>query len=137
MPKAGRTRPCNSTDARNRVRTAEAYLVSAELVLSEVAQEEFANVAAGIAVLAGIAASDAICCIRLKRRHSGQGHSAAVELLKQATPDGQELSVLFSRLLSVKNATHYGITFGTSRTATDSTKWAKRLIERAREEIEG
>jgi len=37
----------------------------AELVLDETDRNEYLNVCAGLAVLSGIAASDAICCTRL------------------------------------------------------------------------
>ena len=47
-----------------RLATARAYLEVASTVLAEQARDEFLNVAAGLAVLAGIAASDAICCLR-------------------------------------------------------------------------
>jgi len=50
-------------------------------------------VAAGNAVLAGIAASDAICCVRLGCRHRGEDHRGATELLKTATVDGDRLAV--------------------------------------------
>jgi hypothetical protein len=57
------------TEARARLLTAQAYLDVASAVLDERDRDEYLNVAAGLAVLAGIAASDAICCARLGRRH--------------------------------------------------------------------
>ena len=72
-----------------RVRTADAYLEVAELVLDEHQRDEYLSVAAGLAVLAGIAASDAICCARLGRRHRGDDHRGAAELLSGAVPDGK------------------------------------------------
>ena len=66
MPASGdRTTAGGPKRARWRLRTAEAYLRTAELVLEEASTQEFSNVAAGTAVLAGIAASDSICCSRL------------------------------------------------------------------------
>lgn len=62
MPGSSRTAPCNLADARSRLNTARAYLEVAELVLGEKERDEYLNVTAGLAVLAGIAASDAICC---------------------------------------------------------------------------
>jgi hypothetical protein len=43
----------------------------AELVIEEQGREEMPVVAAGLAVLAGIAASDAICAVRLHEIHRG------------------------------------------------------------------
>ena len=70
-----RTIAGGAKEARARLRTAEAYLHTAELVLEEASTQEFSNVAAGTAVLAGIAASDSICCSRLRKLHRGQDHS--------------------------------------------------------------
>ena len=124
------------TQARARLRTAEAYLQTAEHVLEEVRAVEFTNVVAGTAVLAGIAASDSICCPRLRKLHRGKDHRGAAHLLGQATPDGKALASVLSRLLDVKDASHYGTTLVTGRRAADSVKWARKLVERAREELE-
>jgi len=131
-----RTAPGGTTEARARLRTAEAYLQTAERVLDEESAQEFSNVAAGTAVLAGIAASDSICCSRIRKLHRGQDHRGAVLLLEQATPDGKALASTLSRLLDVKDASHYGTTLVTRRRAADSVKWARKLIDRAREELE-
>jgi len=86
---------------------ARAYLETAELVASE-RREGFSNVTAGLAILAGTAASDAICCVRLGRYHRGDDHRRATELLQAATPDGRELAVRLERLLGLKDTAHYG-----------------------------
>ena len=62
------------------------------------------GVAAGIAVLAGIAAADAICGVRLREIHRGDDHRAAATLLSRATPDGAKLAATFKRLIDVKDA---------------------------------
>jgi hypothetical protein len=67
---------------------AGAYFETAEFVATE-RREGFSNVTAGLAILAGIAASDAICCVRLGRYHRGDDHRGATELLQTATPDGR------------------------------------------------
>jgi hypothetical protein len=56
VPPSSRTSPCGRADATARLRTAHAYLDVAELVLGERDRDEYLNVAAGLAVLAGIAA---------------------------------------------------------------------------------
>ena len=44
---------------------------------------EYASAATALAVLAGIAASDAACCAALGRRSRGQNHRQATELVEQ------------------------------------------------------
>lgn len=58
----GRVQEMSRADARTRLKTARMYLTAAELIVDEAA-EEAATVATGNAVLAGIAAADAICAV--------------------------------------------------------------------------
>lgn len=136
LPPSPRTVPCGLADATARLRTAQAYLDVAELVVGERDRDEYLNVAAGLAVLAGIAASDAICCARLGRRHRGDSHRSAADVLRQATPDGAELAVPLLRLLDLKDAAHYGVMIVAARKGRDALRWAGRLVDRAREETE-
>jgi anaerobic glycerol-3-phosphate dehydrogenase len=106
------------------------------MVLNERDLDEHLNVASGNAVLAGIAASDSICCMRLSRMQRGSDHNGAADLLASAIPDGQKVSQIFMRLLSLKDEAHYGVMKTSSRKARDSVKWASNLIKRAQEEIE-
>jgi hypothetical protein len=135
MP-AARTAPVSKTEARARLRTAQAYLDVSATVLAEPEKAEYLNVAAGLAVLAGIAGSDAICGIRLGRMHRGDDHRGAQDLLQQATADGKKLAMTLGRLLSVKHAAHYGVMVVSARNATDARKWAAFLVQRATEESE-
>jgi hypothetical protein len=82
---------CGPSEARARAKIVRKYLEMAELAQTEDLAEA-KNVAAGNAVLAGIAASDAICCTRLRRRHRGQDHAGAVTLLRTIHPDGRKLA---------------------------------------------
>lgn len=92
--------------ATARAAVAREYLLLAELVAAE--DRQFAhNAAAGNAVLAAIAASDAICCLRLGRYHAGEDHRAAARLLGQVRPSGPELAKQLTRVLSVKDQVHY------------------------------
>lgn len=136
MAVSGRTVSAGRDDARNRLRTAQAYLEVADLVLGERDRAEMPAVAAGLAVLAGIAASDAICAIRLQRMHRGQDHRGAAALLEEATPDGKRLAIVLLRLLDVKDAAHYGVVVVAHQKARDATKRAESLVDRAREEVE-
>lgn len=94
------------------------------------------GVAAALAVLAGIAASDAICAYRLGQVHRGDDHRAAADLLQQATPDGKNLATTFTRLIDLKDQAHYGITVVPAPTARQAVQWATKLAARARQEIE-
>jgi len=87
----------------------------------------YLNVAAGLAVLAGIAASDAICCARLGCRHRGDSHRSAADVLRRATPDGGELAVILLRLLDLKDAAHYGVMIVAARKGRDALRWAPAL----------
>lgn len=136
MPPPSRTAPCGAADAQSRLRTARAYLEVAGLVLSERERDEHLNVSAGLAVLAGIAASDSICCVRLRSRHRGDDHRGAADLLRRATPDGPELATTLLRLLDLKDEAHYGVLVVSARKARDAHRWATRLVERAAQETE-
>ena len=131
-----RTRPASREDSRARLRTARAYLDVADLVLSEEKRSEMPGVAAALAVLAGIAASDSICASRLGLIHRGDDHSAACDLLQSATPDGKALATTFSRLIDLKDQAHYGVSIVSAPTARKAVQWALRLTTRAQEESE-
>ncbi|MGH7868625.1 MAG: hypothetical protein ACREP9_13605 [Candidatus Dormibacteraceae bacterium] len=136
MSGRSRTSECGVVEARSRLRAARAYLEIAELVLEEPESEEFLNVSAGLAVLAGIAASDAICCRRLKLRHRGDNHHGAAELLKEATPGQNQVANQLRQLLDLKDEAHYGVMLIAVGKARDALKWASRLVARAQEEVE-
>ena len=136
MAKPQRTRPANLQEARVRLRSAAAYLEVAELVLDEKDRAEMPGVAAGLAVLAGIAAADALCICRLGEIHRGEDHRGAAALIQQATPDGKKLAGVFLRLVDIKDEAHYGLVVVPARRARDSARWAKQLVARAREEVE-
>src|SRR5215471_11588119 len=122
MPKPSRTSPCNPAEARARLRTAQAYLDVAGSVLEERGRDEYLNVATGLAILAGIAASDAICGARLGYLHRGEDHRGAQDLLRTATPDGAKLATNLGRLLSLKDAAHYGVPMIVARKAAEARR---------------
>ena len=62
-------RECTAAEARERRAQARTFLDVAEMVMSEEPRE--AHVAAALAVLAGIAAADAICGLNLKKWSRG------------------------------------------------------------------
>ncbi len=135
MPKPSRTSECSPAEARARLRTAKAYLDVARSLPRE-QDNEYLNVAVGNAILAGIAASDSICGVRLGRLHRGDDHYGAVDLLRTATPDGKKLATSLSRLLNLKDAAHHGVPVVAASKATEAIRWAAFLVERAAEETE-
>lgn len=130
-----RTASAGLPEARIRLRAAEAYLQVAEPVLDEQGRDEFLNVSAGLAVLAGVAAADAMCAVRLGQIHRGQDHRGAAALLEQAVPHGRALASTFRRLIDLKDEAHYGVLIAPRR-ASDAVKWARRLVEATRQEVE-
>jgi hypothetical protein len=91
---------CGPAEARTRAAVARRYLEVAELTADEDNAPAWRNVAVGNAVLAGIAASDALCCARLGRRSRDADHRAAVDLLAELD---QSLGRDLDRLLQVKD----------------------------------
>lgn len=129
-----RSRRAGIADARQRLKYANAYLEIAELVLDD-DRSEMPGVAAGLAVLAGIAASDAICALQLGEIHRGESHRDASELLRGATSDGKRLAATLLKLLDIKDEAHYGLIVVPARKARDTVRWAQILTTRANEEL--
>jgi hypothetical protein len=81
----------------------------AELPSAGGAPEEV-KAAASSAVLAGIAAADAVCCQRLGERSRSQDHRDAVALVRQVAPGGGDAARRLQRLLAIKDEAQYGFT---------------------------
>jgi hypothetical protein len=131
------TQECTRENAVSRLQQAESLVEVADMVLgggdSDVATP---GVAAALAVLAGIAASDAACCAKLKMRARGQDHMEAVGLLATVRPHGDQMSKDLKRLLTRKADAHYGLHLTSTGNAEDMVAWARRLTESARKIIE-
>jgi len=121
---------CGPAEGRNRAKVARMYLDVAELAGAEPG-DEARNVAAGNAVLAGIAASDAICCVRLGKRHRGQDHHGAVAVLRAVRPDGPKLAADLAAVLAVKDPSHYGEKFVGDAKLKATMRAAARLVDAA------
>jgi len=76
-------------------------------------------------------AADSICCARLRKRHRGDDHRGAADLLRTATPDGTSLATCLLRLLDLKDEAHYGVIVVAPRRARDAVRWAEKLVDRA------
>lgn len=131
-----RTQNCTRRDAQNRLAQAEKFVEVAELVLTDDTSSTNPGVAASLAVLSGIAASDAACCAKLARRARGQSHEEAVVLLEIVVPGGPEMAKDLGRLLQRKNDSHYGLAFVSPGDANQMVVWAQRLLTMARVVVE-
>lgn len=102
-PKKLTTRRADPGHARARRRIAQKYLEVADLVADE--DGAAVNVCVGLAVLAGIAAGDAICIAATGERYAGQEHAAAAELLERVDA---ALGRRLRQLVGLKPGSHYG-----------------------------
>ena len=127
--RSGRVVACTPAECRARRDQARAFLDVAELVLTEDRRE--AHVAAALAVLAGIAAADAICGLSLGKWSRGQDHSQAVELLGDVALKDTTLPTKLRRLLADKDAAHYSSTLITVDKAKTMVRLAAALLAEA------
>jgi hypothetical protein len=123
-----RQAPCGPAEAARKARLARAYLDLAEQAAAQDG-DEARNVAAGNAVLAAIAASDSLTCLRLGRHSRGQDHNEATALLKTIRPDGAALAKDLSTALGVKDAAHYGSVLVSIATLKSTLRAAGRLVD--------
>ena len=123
-----RQAPCGPAEAARKARLARAYLDLAEQAAAQ-DSDEARNVAAGNGVLAAIAASDALTCLRLGRHSRGQDHQEATTLLKAIRPGGAALAKDLSTALGVKDAAHYGSAFVSAATLKTTLRTAGRLVD--------
>jgi hypothetical protein len=125
-----RQAPCGPADAARKARLARAYLDLAEQAAAGEG-DEARNVAVGNAVLAAIAASDALTCLRLGRHSRGQAHTESAALLRTVRPDGARLARDLTTALTVKDAAHYGSVFVSAATLKTTLRAAGRLADAA------
>ena len=104
-----RLQPCSKADASTRLRHARSFLEVARLVAEEGDDLDYSSPSAALAVLSGIAASDAACCKALGRRARGPDHNEAAALVEQVTPGGKKAANSLRRLLSLKDEAQYGL----------------------------
>ncbi|MDW5597867.1 hypothetical protein VSS74_26170 [Conexibacter stalactiti] len=128
--RSGRTQPCSAGDARTRRSHARKFLEAAELVaLEEPDNPESANVAASLAVLAGIAACDAACCAALGRRPRGQDHHDAEALVAEIAPGGADAARQLRRVLNLKDSAQYGFIHLSGAELRGVLRQAQHLID--------
>ena len=131
-----RTQSCDRSDALTRLAQSEAFLLASELIIDDDSDDATPSVAASLAVLAGIAASDAACCARLGVRARGQSHTEAVDLVRTVEPSGVDMAKDLQRLLNRKDGSQYGLAFVSSAEASRMVNWANRLLAHAQRAME-
>jgi len=132
----GRTQHCSETDAATRLRHARLFLEVAQLVADEGEDLDYASPAAALAVLAGIAASDAACCMALGRRYRGQDHHEVAALLERVTPGGRQAANSLGRLVDLKDEAHYGLFDVARKDLKSALRQASSLVQFASETIQ-
>jgi hypothetical protein len=115
----------SAADTRARAAQARAFLAAATLHAGDVDPAN-ANVSASNAVLAGIAASDAMCGHALKKCAQGENHADAVELLSTVSVSAARK---LKSLLSAKTTSQYGASYVTPARAHDLCSQAQRLCD--------
>lgn len=129
MPKTNRTVRMSKEAARARLKEAHVYLSAAELLNSGKPAEN--KVAGSNAILAGIAAADAICGLVLGERSAGDDHAQAVDLLKRATHPSTKAANSLARLLTQKTPVQYGADAISATDAANLVKWARDVVNEA------
>jgi hypothetical protein len=132
-----RTDRCGRRDGEARLTQARKFLELADVVASERQEPAAADGAASLAVLAGIAAADAACCVALGLRSRSQNHADAALLLRDIQLGGKEAATALGRLLSIKDKANYGIESVNTkqldlaiRQATSLVAFAEELLRR-------
>jgi hypothetical protein len=122
-----RTQVCGILEAHTRVTSATRFLEVARLVEAEEGGA-YRSTAAALAVLAGVAASDAACCARLGRRMRGDDPHDATILLERTEPGGREAATALRRLIGVKNKAPYGLMLASHQNVQGEMLLAQRLL---------
>lgn len=90
-------------------------------------QSEHTTVATGNAVLAAVAAADAMCCARSGQHYRGEDHRAAADFLEQVTGD-RSLASALRDALDLKDSGHYGLANVSKTNAAKAIRRAERLV---------
>lgn len=122
-----RLRRGTPADARNRRIIAARYLEVADLAATEEGPGAN-NVVVGVAVLAGIAASDAICVAATGSRYAGEDHAEAARVLARTD---KKLGAELSKLIRLKPGAHYGSTFISDSDRIRALRAAATLVDAA------
>ena len=127
---------CGRTEAATRLAQADAYLVAARLVVDDPTDLANPGVASALAVLAGIAATDAACCARLSVRARGQDHRETTALVSTVAPHGPAMAKDLGRLLDRKDSVQYGAALISAAEGVRMVGRAARLVGHAHSAVE-
>lgn len=132
-----RTQACGDVQARQRLAQARSFLEVAELTADvDDTHLEYGSVAASVAILAGIAAADAVCCQVLGRRSRSDDHHDAEALLVEVTPGGKRAAGQLRKLITLKDAAPYGFVSVTTPQLKQSIRQARQLVEFAEQALQ-
>jgi hypothetical protein len=125
-----RTQVCGDPQANQRLARAKSFLEVAKMTADENDPAlEYGAAAASIAILAGIAAADAACCSALGRRSRSDDHHDAERLLIAITPGGKAAASQLRKLISLKDAAHYGFVTPSAAELKRTLRQADQLVE--------
>ena len=125
-----RTQDCGAAESRVRLDQARHFLEVAEVVHDDELDASL-SVAASLAILAGIAAADAACCVSLGRRARGQDHRDAERIVADVPGVGADMAKALRRLLNLKDDAHYGMLYVSHANTTVALRSGRRLLELA------
>ncbi|NMR20224.1 hypothetical protein [Cellulomonas fimi] len=120
-------RAMTTADVRARADAARKFNEVAHLADDE--DGGYSQVVASLAVLAGIAAADAICGHVLGECSRGQDHRQAVAMVRQVK-GADDVAAALGRLLDVKDGAHYGTTALTAKVVTVALRSSATTLER-------
>lgn len=127
-------------DALARAQHARGFATAAEIVsefAEEVGDDAVTTVVSSLAVLAGIAAADAICGVALRQRSSSDDHAQAVRMLASVAPNGESYARDLRRLIAAKSGVQYSPRLVSPAVARDLTRYARRLVDGMEHELSG
>ncbi len=130
--KTSRVQPCGADEARSRLEHARRFLEVAELAATDHKADgslEYGNAAATLAVLAGIAATDAACCKALGQRSRAEDRHDAEQLIELVTPGGSQAAGDLRRLIALKNDAQYGFYNVGRQQLTSALRQARKLVD--------
>jgi hypothetical protein len=133
-----RTRVCDRAEAQGRLRKAEQFWESAELIREFAADEaDVGDAYVTLAVLGGTPAADTICCLALGRHAQGDDHQEAAKLLASVRPDGKNLANSLAALLGVKTKAGYSHRPVSRADLGTAQRHADKLLRAARDRSSG
>ena len=121
-----KTRDAGPTECAQRLQRAEGFWNSAE---NERELNADPNAIAALYVLAGIAASDALCCTRLGKYSRSENHADATALIERVDPG---LAAPLRRLLADKSLDAYGAAAVSPKRVDAARTAAEKLLAAAR-----